>query len=331
MNFQFILKKLIFLPLVLILILVMGLAYFYINVQPVSGNKSFSYFVINKGASVSQIGNKLESAGLVKSALAFKIYITFTGQTTKLTPGEFRLTPSFNLFQVAQTLFKGPVELWVTIPEGLRREEIAAKFATGLDRDQNFVDEFLQNSKGKEGYLFPDTYLFPMDASASAVVKKMTDTFTIKTADLKTENSNLSFSQAVILASIIERETKTEEERPVVAGILINRLDAGMPLQVDASVQYAVAIENCKLKIVNCSWWPILTLENLKIASPYNTYKYVGLPPAPICNPGLSSLHAAMNPTQSDFWYYIHDKEGQIHYARTLEEQNTNIAKYLGK
>jgi UPF0755 protein len=324
-------KKLAAIPLLLFLAVTVVLVWFYLMTQPVSADKNFSFFVINKGASVSQIGNKLESAGLVKSALAFKIYITFTGQTTKLTPGEFRLTPSFNLFQTAQTLFKGPVELWVTIPEGLRKEEVAAKFAAGLDQDQNFIDEFLGDSKGKEGYLFPDTYLFPMDASPSAVVKKMTDTFAAKTADLKPENSHLSTSQAVILASILERETKTEAERPVVAGILINRLNAGMPLQVDASVQYAVSTENCKLKIENCQWWPILTLEDLKINSPYNTYKYAGLPPAPIANPGLSSLRAVTNPTQSDFWYYIHDKDGQIHYAKTLTEQNANIAKYLGK
>ncbi|MGA2910378.1 MAG: endolytic transglycosylase MltG [Candidatus Microgenomates bacterium] len=316
-------KKLLFLPLLAMVVVVAAAVWFYLNALPVSGTANFSYFVINKGSSVSVIGDKLQSSGFIKSALAFKLYIRFTGQTAKLEPGEFRLTPSFSLFQMVDTLSKGPVELWVTIPEGLRREEIAAKFEIGLDRDSAFANEFLQDSKGDEGYLFPDTYLFPMDASPAAIVKKMTDTFATKTQGLTPHGSNLTFAQSVILASMLERETKTDTERPIVAGIIINRINLGMPLQVDASVQYAVGTSS--------DWWPILTLEDLKVKSPYNTYLNQGLPPAPIANSGLSSLNAAFNPAQTDYLYYIHDPSGQIHYAKTLEEQNANIAKYLGK
>jgi UPF0755 protein len=154
-------------------------------------------------------------------------------------------------------------------------------------------------------------------------MQKMTETFTAKTQGLTVQGSNLTFSQAVILASLLERETKTDTERPIVAGILINRLNLGMPLQVDASVQYAVGTP--------ADWWPIITLNDLKVNSLYNTYKYAGLPPAPIANPGLSSFKAALNPAQTDYLYYISDTSGQIHYAKTLAEQNANIAKYLGK
>jgi UPF0755 protein len=316
-------KKLLFLPLLVVLVLAAVAVWFYINVQPVSDNKNFSNFVITKGASASQIGTKLQSSGFIKSALAFKIYIQFTGQSGKLQSGQFRLSPSFSLFQNINALFKGPIEIWVTIPEGLRREEIAAKFAAALGRDSTFVDEFLLASKEKEGYLFPDTYLFPLDASATAVVKKMTDTFSAKTSGLTPKGSNLTFVEAVTLASIIERETKTDAERPIVAGILINRLNAGMPLQVDAAVQYAIGTSK--------DWWPILGLTDLKINSPFNTYKFAGLPPAPIANPGLSSLKAAFAPTATSYWYYIHDSTGQIHYAKTLAEHNANIAKFLGR
>lgn len=316
-------KKLLFLPLLAMLAIATGVVWFYINSQPVSVGKTFTNFVIVKGSSASQIGNKLESGGLIKSALAFKIYVRLTGQSGKLQSGEFRLSPSFTLFQNVTALFSGPVELWVTIPEGLRREEIAAKFATSLGKDTVFTNEFLLASKGKEGYLFPETYLFPTEASAAAIVKKMTDTFNTKIQGLTSKVPNLAFFESVTLASIIERETKTDAERPMVAGILINRLDAGMPLQVDAAVQYAVG--NSK------NWWPILSLADLKIDSKYNTYKYAGLPPAPIANPGLSSLKAALAPTSNDYWYYIHDSEGQIHYAKTLAEHNANVAKYLGK
>ena len=316
-------KKLLFLPLLVAFVIAAAAVWFYINVQPVSDKNTFTNFIIAKGSSASQVGNKLVNAGLIKNALAFKIYIQFTGQSGSLQSGEFRLSPSFSLFQNITALFSGPVELWVTIPEGLRREEVAAKFAVALGKDNVFTDEFLQVSKGKEGYLFPDTYLFPTEASASAIVKKMTDTFIAKTQKLITKGSSLTFSESVILASIIERETKTDAERPVVAGILMNRIEDGMPLQVDASVQYAVGT----LK----NWWPILSLADLKVDSRYNTYKYQGIPPSPIANPGLSSLTAAFTPTANDYWYYIHDSKGQIHYAKTLTEHNANIAKYLGK
>lgn len=313
-------KILLFLLLAAVAVATLGGYWFYKNSGPVSTDEKFVYFIINKGASVSQIGNKLESAGLIKSAMAFKVYLQFSGQTSKVQAGEFRLSPSFSLLETAKTLMKGPVEIWVTIPEGLRREEVAQKFASTLDKDNAFITEFLEASKGKEGYLFPETYLFPRDVTAATVVKKMTDTFTSKTGNLK-NNSGLSLSQVIVLASLIERETKTDEERPVVAGIMLNRLSAGMPLQIDASVQYGVGTSK--------NWWPVLTLGDIAKSSPYNTYKNKGLPPTPIANPGISSLRAAFSPKDTDYWYYIHDLDGKIHYAETLDEHNANIARYL--
>lgn len=315
-------KKFLLLPLFVLVILVFGAVWFYKNSLSVSQTENFSYFVIEKGTSATQVGNKLQSEGLIKSALEFKIYLQFTGQTAKLQAGEFKLSPSFTLFETVDSLFKGPTELWVTIPEGLRREEIAAKFVMALNKEPSFTDEFLITSDGKEGHLFPDTYLFPRDASASTIVKKMTDTFDTKIKGIK-NNSGLTFEQVIVLASILERETKTDAERPVVAGILINRLNAGMPLQVDATVQYAVGTSK--------NWWPVLTLNDLSIESSYNTYKNQGLPPTPIANPGISSIKGALNPTSNDYWYYIHDNSGKIHYAKTLAEHNANVSKYLGK
>lgn len=305
------------------------IVWFYINAQPpVSINKDFKNFLIVKGSSAGQIGTNLQKSGFIKSALAFKIYTQFSGVSGRIIAGEFRLSPSFNLFQVVGQLLRGPTEIWVTIPEGLRREEIAAKFASGLDRDPTFIAEFLDASKNDEGTLFPDTYLFPKDASPSSVVNKMTRTFGAKTNSLGV-SSGLNYQQRIILASILERETKTDEERPVVAGILINRLNAGMPLQVDATVQYAVATSRCKMTVTSCAWWEPVIKPDLEINSRYNTYKFAGLPPTPIANPGLSSINAAFDPTDSNYLYYIHDADGQIHYAKTLEEQNANVRKYL--
>lgn len=321
-------KKILLFPLLLVLILAGCIVWFYKNIQPVSGNKDFKDFLVTKGLSASQIGNKLESAGLVKSALAFKIYLQFSGQAGKMQAGEFRLTPSFTLFQVVNALTQGPIELWVTIPEGLRREEIAVRFAKGLDRDSAFVTDFLNASKGNEGKLFPDTYLFPKDVSAEVVVNKMVRTFESKTSDLSAAKG-LNFEERLVLASIIERETKTAEERPIVAGVLINRLDIGMALQVDAAVQYAVASAKNKNQIIESKWWEPLTKDDLAINSPYNTYKFPGLPPAPIASPGLASIKAAFEPAGTDYMYYIHDASGGIHFAETLAEHNSNIAKYL--
>lgn len=316
-------KKLLVLPLLLLLAIGSSITWLYFNIQPVSRNKEFSNFLITKGSSASAIGNKLQSAGLIKSGLAFRIYLQFTGQAKRIQTGEFRLSPSFNLFQVVDQLSRGPIEIWVTVPEGLRREEIAARFASNLDRDQAFVNEFLASSKGKEGYLFPDTYLFPKDASASAVVAKMVRTFDSKMADLTQTGSSLSSKDLLTLASLIERETKGDAERPVVAGIILNRLNAGWPLQIDASVQYVAGNAS--------NWWPILTKADLQINSPYNSYKFTGLPPSPIASPGITSIKAAYNPEASGYWYYIHDNSGVIHYAKTLEEHNANVRKYLGK
>jgi len=135
--------------------------------------------------------------------------------------------------------------------------------------------------------------------------------------------NGLSLEEVVILASLLERETITDEERPIVAGILLNRLNADWPLQVDASVQYALGDSK--------EWWPRpLTRDQIEnTTSRYNTYKYSGLPVGPISNPGISSLKAVANPEDTDYWYYIHDDDGKIHYAKTLEQHNANIAKYL--
>ena len=307
-----------------------------ISAAPSSSKENVDFLVI-KGRSASQIGESLYGKGLIKSPLAFKFYVQATGKSDQIQAGEFQLSPSYSLKEVVNTLTSAPLELWVTIPEGLRREEMVSRFIESLKLNSNdafrFREEFLSATGEDEGYLFPDTYLFPRDISASAVVEKMKSTFDQKVnTELSDEFSrnDRSLEEIIILASILERETKTDEERPIVAGILWKRLDAGWPLQADATVQYAVGGESCQKK-VDCNWWPILSREDLEIISPYNSYKFTGLPPTPISNPGFSSLKGAVLPKESKYWYYIHDSDGKIHYAETLEGHNANIRKYLGK
>jgi len=226
----------------------------------------------------------------------------------------------------------------VTIPEGLRKEEIAIRFAASLDKqgeEKNiFINDFISLTKASEGYLFPDTYLVPKDISASKVVDLMKNTFEKKMSSISADVSISahSVSEIVIVASLVERETRTSEERPLVAGVIYRRLAEGWPLQVDATVQYAVA--NTKLKsqpITQIKYWEEVSKQDIDISSPYNTYKYQGIIPSPICSPGLTSLKAAASPQDSEYWFYIHDESGQVHFAKTTEEHNQNIRKYLGK
>lgn len=329
-------KVVFFTAIALILFLIWAFIWWKSVSAPISLNEETVDFLVVKGKSASQIGQSLYEKGLIKNPLAFKFYVQMMGKSDQIQAGEFRLSPSYSLEKIVDTLRGSPLELWVTVPEGLRREEIVERFIDNLDKQGqdaiDFREEFLEESSSVEGYLFPDTYLFPREVKASGVISVMKNTFEKKITDIGSKFPySFGLKDIVILASLIEREAITDVERPVVAGILYNRLENNWPLQVDAAVQYAVATENCKLKIVNCNnWWPILTRDDIEINSPFNTYRFPGIPPSPIANPGLESLKAAVNPVESDYFFYIH-AEGKIYYAKTLEEHNANIKKYLGK
>lgn len=329
-------KKLLPFLSLLVFLLTALLIWWSINTKAFSNDQSLKTFVVSKGSAVTTIGNRLKDQGFIKNALAFKFYVQLTGKQQKIQAGEYRISSSWNMFKIVDQFTKGPEEIWVTVPEGLRREEIADRFIKSLGKNANdteiFRTQFLSLTEGKEGFLFPDTYLFPQEASASSVVKVLDQTFN-KKVDSKLiseiNKSSYSLEDVVNIASLIERETRNDSEKPMVAGIIYKRLKAGWPLQIDAAVQYAVSSKKCAFNFENCTWWPTLTKEDIQVSSPYNTYKNTGLPPKPISNPGLSSIMAAIYPETSSFWFYLHDKNGVIHYAETIEEHNSNIAKYL--
>lgn len=307
------LKKL-FSFLLLLLVIFCGAVYwFYKNAQkPVnSKNTTPQVFVVPQGQSAKIIASRLKQSGFINNELVFRLLVNRKNLSSSLQAGDFRLSPSMNLETIIESLTHGSLDYWITFPEGLRTEEYAEKLAA---KSAITLQDFILAAKPYEGQLFPDTYLIPQSASAEDVVKLLVDTFAAKspTQDKKT----------IILASLIEREAKHEQDRSLVASVLHNRLKINMALQIDATVQYALG------KIGN--WWPKdLTHENLKIVSPFNTYLNPGLPPKPICNPGLSALKAALKPSQTDYLYYVSDSSGYNHYAATLEGHNQNIAKYL--
>jgi len=327
-------KKLFLAPVLLFLVLVVPALVWWNGARGApSANSEERRVVITRGASASQVASTLKEAGVVKNALAFRVYTRITGKAKTLPTGEFIIPMNLSLAGVIDKILEGPAQLWVTVPEGLRREQIPGRFIDALElqteKAQNFRLEFLAESQGLEGFLFPDTYLIPRDVTGTQAVSLMRNTFDKR---FSLQGGEFELAEVVALASIIEREAITDEERPVVAGVFMNRLAAGMPLQADATVQYAVANARCGVSDIQCNWWPKgLTREDLQTRSAFNTYQNAGIPPAPIANPGLSSLEAAAGPADTDFFYYIHDSSGQIHFAETLSEHNANVAKYLGK
>lgn len=319
-------KKLVLVFFAFIILGVVALVWFVSSITSLNTDKDLRRFIVQKGETATMIGTNLQEESFIKSAIAFRIYAQVTQSAKNIKPGQYDLSSNLSIRRIVAKLLEGPTEMWVTIPEGLRREEIATRFVESFGLKgkgaNDFYDTFLDLTLGQEGYLFPDTYLFPKDATAAVVVKAIRATYDTRVTFGVTKNQ-------LIIASILERETITDEERPVVAGILFKRINAGWPLQADATVQYAVASGTCRTNGLTCKWWEPVGHDDLSINSPYNTYKFPGLPPGPICNPGLSSLKAVVNPVDSDYWYYLHDSDGVIHYASTLEEQNANVVKYL--
>ncbi|MEK7526772.1 MAG: endolytic transglycosylase MltG [Patescibacteria group bacterium] len=327
--------KRLFLPIIFICLVVVGLVgyiWFHRNLLAVSSSDQTQEFLITKGTGAIKTATNLEKAGLIRNALVFRIYMKISGAEGRIQAGQYDLSPSMSTAEIIKQLLLGPNEVWVTIPEGMRKEEIGEKFILSFGlKDQKAIDfrsEFRSLTKDKEGYLFPDTYLFEKTTTATKVVNYLTNTFTTKTKGLDTDY------ETIIVASLLERETFTDEEKPTVVAIIYKRLDAGWPLQIDAAVQYAVT--NSKLNNSNTvildEYWKELTKADIDISSPYNTYKRTGLPPTPIANPGLASLKAAINKQmETDYYFYLHDSKGQIHYAKTLEEHNANVRKYLNK
>ena len=294
---------------------------------PQPGNNEEKVFVIPPGEATSSIVGRLEKEGLIKSGWAFSVFLKNSGQESKIQSGDFKLSSSMNAEGILKGLTSGRVDKWVTLLEGWRIEEMAVKLSSELGIKS---EEFLKNAK--EGYMFPDTYLFNPDVTAADVAGTMRANFD-KKYDTELQNKikklGLTPEQGVILASIVEREGRSDEVRKMVASILLKRLKIDMGLNADATIQYALVKKGSKNPPSDGWWKRHLTRDDLKIDSPYNTYLYRGLPPTPIANPSLSSLQAvaAADPT-TPYLYYYHDSEGRSHYGKSLAEHNQNVANY---
>ena len=302
-------------------------------------------FVVSKGESVKDIGVNLYDSGLINSKIYFEIYIWRTKKEKDLQAGEYILNPKLNIKEIAETLFGGKTlsnERTIKIIEGWRLKDIDdylknegistgdnfAKLAESKISDWKFAGlrpEFLSDAPGSanlEGYLFPDTYRIFKDSSIEDIIKKMFDNFDKKLsskmrADIKSQGK--SIYSIITMASLIEKEVRTKKDMEVVSGIFWGRIKIGQPLQSDASLGYALGDK----KISHSS-------AELKIDSPYNTYKYKGLPPAPICNPGLNAITAAIYPSDTKYNYFLTKPDtGEVVFSETYEEHLKNKNKYL--
>lgn len=304
-------KKLLGLLALIGLLMISSLLWWRWTTQAVGGG-TVKLVVVPKGATIDEIGRKLGEEKLIRSVAAFKLMVMKLGASRQIQAGDFRLNQGMNLTTVVQTLTHGSLDVWVTLPEGWRREQVAQRLKEELGY-QFEVAEFLEVTDDKEGYLFPDTYLIPKEASAAAVVNLLTDTFEKKVGEVG--------RQTVILASMVEREAKGDHDRQIIADILTKRLKLGMGLNVDATLQYILGNQT--------DWWPIPQAQDKQLKSAFNTYIYAGLPPAPIASPGLAAITAVLQTQDTPYLYYLHDREGSIHVAETLAEHQENIRRYL--
>ncbi|HUK35091.1 MAG TPA: endolytic transglycosylase MltG [Vicinamibacterales bacterium] len=313
-------KKLGILVAVLLLLAAAAVAWIYLGIrQPFRGYSASEQFVdIPPGLGTKGIGERLVAAGVVRDTLTFRVAMRLEGRAARLKAGEYRFTDPMTPFDVIDKLRRGDVfVISTTFPEGLNVFEMAKIFESkGFGTAQSFVDA----ARSSEGYLFPDTYPLSRHTDAKKLVHLMRETFERElTPDIRAaaQTRGLSIPQLVTLASIVEKETGNASERPLVASVYENRLRLGMALQCDPTVIYALELTG--------HYDGNIRRDDLMIDSPYNTYRYPGLPPGPIASPGRASLEAVVHPADSDYLYFVSRNDGTHVFAKTLAEHTKNV------
>jgi len=301
--------------------------------------------MIEKGQGGKEIAKILQEREIIKWAPFFRIYVLTMGHQGSLKAGRYELSPSMNIPEIAEKMIKGiVVRKKIIIVEGwnlrdigryLENKEVvqAEEFfglagdhskAANLLKQGDFEYPFLSDKPdnlGLEGYLFPDTYEILPGEGAEGLIARALDNFNKKVCQKLKEEINSqekTLFEIITMASLIEKEVREEEDKRLVSGLLWKRIEAGMPLQVDATIAYLTGKRTTKV-----------SKEETQIDSPFNTYKYKGLPAGPICNPGLESIRASLNPQESPYWYYLSTPEGKTIFSRNLQEHNAAKAKYL--
>lgn len=323
----------------ILLMFVLGVFVYIIN-KPTTAQGENKSTTIEEGMGLQEIANTLKQENLISSEYLFVVYTVLGNKYNKLKAGEYELSSSMSIARIANILVGGEISniKTITFPEGFTKEQIAQLLLekrvisnkqeflalvsiSTVEASELYKHVFLKEVKADslEGFLFPDTYEFKIGDDKQKVIDKFLKNFEKRTKTAFSQNkTNLNNYQILILASLLEKEVQTEEDMKLVSGVLYNRLRIGMALQVDATLAYIMGKKTNEL-----------TNTDKQINSLFNTYKYKGFPPAPIANPGLKAINAAINPTVSDYLYYLSSKDGTTIFAKTLEEHNANRAKYL--
>ncbi|HHU52262.1 MAG TPA: endolytic transglycosylase MltG [Firmicutes bacterium] len=306
-------------------------AWVFFGVQAQNRSEEKVFLSIPLGSSLTQVARLLEEEGLINNSRSFIWYVYLFGKENRIKAGHYLLEPRLSFAELLRELEKGrPIIHRVTIPEGLRADEITELLAkkglidpevfTDLLEDEEFLASILPPelvTGSGEGFLFPDTYEFIEGMTEKEVLSTLLRRFRQVWSELTADGDGQSFKdgqglspyKSVILASIVEAEAKVESDRPIIAGVFINRIKKRYPLQSCATVQYALGERK-----------PRLLYKDLEIDSPYNTYKNYGLPPGPICNPGRASLAAAIKPTETNYLYFVAKPDGSHIFSRSYRE-----------
>ena len=294
--------------------------------QPANPGNSKVRFVVPPGATFHEVADTLHRAGLIDSVTVFDLYARYKHLDTNVQAGAYELSRNLNMIQILTALQTAiPEEIFVRIPEGYTIKKTAALLDAGsvikgsdytaLAVQGKFSYDFLKDlppGASLEGFLFPDTYLVPRSGTAKDLIILQLDNFKRQWTDTRQAQAatrKLNPLQVVTIASLIEREARFQEDRPLVASVIYNRLAAGWLLQIDATVLYAKGV-----------WQSSVSLDDRRINSPYNTYLHTGLPPGPIANPGIKAIDAALQPADTGYFFYLSDPQGHNHYAKTNEE-----------
>ncbi len=281
---------------------------------------------VRPGMSVANIADATKEAGVVRSSFLLYTLLTVRHDPTAIYAGVYTFSEPQSVFGVAEKFGTGAIDdesVRLTIPEGMRAADIATIVSEALPNISK--DEYIKFATEHEGYLYPETYFVPPSFTAADVVALQRTTYEERVAGLRPriDESDFVEYEVLTLASIIEREANDEQSMRMVSGIFQNRLAIGMALQADASIEYTLDVPLNELGAGELA-------QNLReLDSPYNTYKNAGLPPTPISNPGLTAIKAVLEPIPSEYFYYLTDDEGNFYYAKTLNEHNDNISRYL--
>jgi peptidoglycan lytic transglycosylase G len=293
--------------------------------QPVSDSPRKVGFEVPRRATARQIAGRLADAKLIRHPWSFLIVARMLGEAENLKAGEYELRRNMAPAEIIDKMSRGDaVAQWFTIPEGYTLEQVADELAKNNLAEKRVFMRIVHSAPSRfglhaevprrslEGYLFPDSYKVKVGVGEESVVRAMLQTFdekVLKGLAKEIAASDIPLDEVITIAAMIEREAQKPEDRPLIAAVIRNRLARNMPLQIDATVLYALGKHKSQV-----------LLRDLTIDSPYNTYKYGGLPPGPICSPGLSSIEAALHPAKVDYLYYVARRDGSHIFTRTLAE-----------